>query len=156
MNKRQSFGVLILVVILSLSLSSCKVQLVVNGLEFETGKATIKSSALPQLDKVANSMGTKKYKIEVNGYSDSTGSAEANKKLSEQRAVAVKDYLVKKGIKSERVVTNGFGSESPIADNKTEEGRKKNRRTEIVVPTLKAGKFKKNGLVTRKSYLIIE
>jgi len=156
MNKRSILVVMFLAIILGISLQSCKTQLVVKGLEFEAGKATVKSEAVSSLDKIVTSMGTKKFKIQVNGYSDNVGDTALNRKLSEQRAGAVRDYLVTKGVKKERVIIHGYGSSNPIADNSTEAGRKKNRRTEVRVPTLKAGKFKKNGLVTRKSYIVIE
>lgn len=136
--------------------TGCKTKLVVNNLEFETGKSEIKASALKSLDKVADIMGTKKYKIEVNGYTDSTGEKSFNEKLSKERALAVKNYLTGKGVNKGRVLTSGQGANSPIADNATETGRQKNRRTEIVIPWLRSFKYKKAGFLTRKTYLEIE
>ena len=70
--------------------------------------------------------------LEVQGHTDDTGKEEKNKKISEQRAQAVVKYLVKKGIDSERLRAVGYGSDKPIADNKTKKGRKLNRRVELV------------------------
>jgi OOP family OmpA-OmpF porin len=65
---------------------------------------------------------------EVDGYTDSTGSAAYNKKLSERRAQAVADYLQAHGISGGRMTVKGFGEDNPVADNKTAEGRAHNRR----------------------------
>jgi len=70
-------------------------------------------------------------KLSIDGYADSTGTAEKNQTLSEKRANAVKDYFVKKGIDASRITTTGHGQDMPIADNKTAAGRKKNRRVEM-------------------------
>jgi OmpA-OmpF porin, OOP family len=71
--------------------------------------------------------------VELDGHTDSTGDPEANKTLSVNRANAVKDLLVQGGIDGQRIATEGFGQERPIASNDTDEGRAKNRRTELVV-----------------------
>ena len=71
-------------------------------------------------------------KLEVQGHTDNTGSETANKKISQERAQMVADYFVKKGIASERVRAVGYGSEMPIADNKSKKGRAQNRRVELV------------------------
>ena len=67
------------------------------------------------------------------GHTDSDGSDAYNQKLSIRRAEAVKDYLVSKGFEKNRVYTEGKGEKQPVADNKTKEGKAKNRRTEIEV-----------------------
>jgi OOP family OmpA-OmpF porin len=67
----------------------------------------------------------------LTGYTDSTGSAEFNQKLSLARAESVKKYLVGKGVSPGRITTNSGGSAKPVGDNKTKEGRAKNRRVEI-------------------------
>jgi outer membrane protein OmpA-like peptidoglycan-associated protein len=75
----------------------------------------------------------KSLKLEVRGHTDSTGGEKINQKLSERRADSVVEYMIKKGISPERLRAVGMGMSQPIADNKTAEGRKKNRRTEFFV-----------------------
>jgi outer membrane protein OmpA-like peptidoglycan-associated protein len=72
-------------------------------------------------------------KIGVYGHTDNSGSDAVNLPLSEKRADAVKAYLLKKGLTSNRVEAKGFGSTKPIADNNSEAGKSKNRRVEIVL-----------------------
>ena len=72
-------------------------------------------------------------KVDLEGYTDSIGSAKYNQGLSERRAVSVKTYLVKKGIDPARITGLGFGETKPIAENNTKEGRAKNRRVEIKI-----------------------
>jgi OOP family OmpA-OmpF porin len=69
--------------------------------------------------------------VQVEGHTDSTGSAKINKKLSRERAESVRAYLVKKGVEDKRLVALGFGPERPIADNATPEGQEANRRVEF-------------------------
>ncbi len=72
-------------------------------------------------------------KVEIGGHTDSSGSEKANLKISEKRAESVKRYLMDKfNIPGDRMVVKGYGSQRPIADNKTREGRSKNRRVEFV------------------------
>ena len=99
---------------------------------FNTGKATIKPQAedtLQAIIVILDLYPTTNFSIE--GYTDSQGSSGFNQKLSEERANAVKDYLVTNGIKSSRLSAVGYGEERPIASNKTRAGRAKNRRVEI-------------------------
>jgi outer membrane protein OmpA-like peptidoglycan-associated protein len=72
-------------------------------------------------------------RIEVGGHTDNAGSDADNLKLSDQRANAVRDFLVKKGIEAARITAKGYGETQPMATNDTEEGRALNRRTEVVV-----------------------
>lgn len=72
-------------------------------------------------------------RVEIGGHTDNVGSDESNMKLSHDRAKSVRNYLVKAGIKSERLEAKGYGETQAVADNETEEGRKANRRTEFVV-----------------------
>jgi len=74
----------------------------------------------------------KDIKLSIEGHTDSDGSSESNLKLSEQRAKAVVDAIVKGGIGKSRLSSTGFGEEKPIADNNTEEGKAKNRRVEFI------------------------
>jgi outer membrane protein OmpA-like peptidoglycan-associated protein len=76
-------------------------------------------------------------RIEVAGHTDNTGDAEANRAISEQRAQAVKSYLVGNRIDADRIKVSGYGSSQPIADNNSEEGRAMNRRVEVRIITLK-------------------
>jgi outer membrane protein OmpA-like peptidoglycan-associated protein len=104
------------------------------GLKFETGKAAIKPSSFPHLDLLATLMIEKPaYKLNLHGYTDNVGKAETNLTLSKNRANAVKDYLVKKGIDASRITAEGFGMENPIGDNKTADGRAKNRRVDFIM-----------------------
>jgi outer membrane protein OmpA-like peptidoglycan-associated protein len=75
--------------------------------------------------------------MEIGGYTDSTGSEQYNNSLSEKRALAVVDYLIKKGISTDRLKYKGYGNTSPLGDNVTIEGRKLNRRTEAKIIGLK-------------------
>jgi outer membrane protein OmpA-like peptidoglycan-associated protein len=99
---------------------------------FDTGKTTLKPASLEVLDNAAAILG--QYKLAnfyVDGYTDSVGSDSLNQKLSEGRAASVATYLESKGIASDRLESRGFGEASPIASNKTRDGRKTNRRVEI-------------------------
>ena len=109
-------------------------QKAMQGIEFETGKATIKSKSYPLLDKIAATfIENENYVIEVQGHTDNTGKAEVNQRLSDKRANAVMEYLKKKGVPAERMSAHGYGQDMPIADNKTKAGRQKNRRVEFKI-----------------------
>ena len=82
--------------------------------------------------------------IEVQAHTDYKGSGEANLKLSEQRASSVRDYLVSQGVSAKRLVAKGYGENQPIADNKTEEGRAKNRRVELKIIKEESSEFKQD------------
>lgn len=107
--------------------------IVLNGdANFEFGKAVLLTNAYSVLDSLASTMkGYPAYRWEVGGYTDGIGSVSANQKLSEKRAKAVVDYLESKGVSSRNIKTVGYGKDSPIASNKTAEGRAMNRRVEI-------------------------
>ena len=107
---------------------------VFDNLNFETGSTALTSDSRPTVDSlVAILQAYPAVAIVLEGHTDSTGDAAANKKLSLDRAVAVKEILVTGGIADARVATAGLGSEKPIASNDTEDGRAKNRRLELVV-----------------------
>lgn len=102
---------------------------VLDGVEFDTGKATIRSYSLPRLDRVVEYMKHKKSaRIEISGHTDNVGNRRRNKALSKRRALACRKYLISKGIAGRRIRAVGHGDERPIASNATEDGRQKNRR----------------------------
>jgi len=105
-----------------------------DGVNFESDSATLASTSTPQLTKLATVLSAyPAASVSVNGYTDNTGDPAANKKLSEDRAAAVKSALVDMGLSPDRVTSEGWGAEKPIASNDTEEGRTKNRRVEITL-----------------------
>ena len=105
---------------------------VVPGIVFDTGKATIKPSSFPTLDAAAKVLTDyPDLRVEISGHTDDTGTLERNLQLSGERAAAVKGYLIGKGIANDRIETRGAGPNEPIADNKTKDGRSKNRRIEF-------------------------
>ncbi len=104
------------------------------GIEFESGKATIKKKSYPLLDQIAAIFNENtNYIIEVQGHTDNTGKEDANKLLSQKRADAVRDYMIAKGVDFQRMTAVGYGQDMPIADNATKAGRAKNRRVEFKI-----------------------
>lgn len=102
-------------------------------INFDTDKATLKPDgvdAVNEITKVLKADNT--LKLEINGYTDNSGTADHNKKLSEARAATVKSELITAGISADRLSSNGYGQDNPIADNTTEEGKAQNRRVELV------------------------
>ena len=101
---------------------------------FDTAKYTLRPGAREKLAKVAGIIaGHPGLRIEVEGHTDSIGGDEYNMRLSEDRADAVRLYLVEQGINSANVAARGFGKTLPVADNSTSAGRQRNRRVELVV-----------------------
>ncbi|WP_252152418.1 OmpA family protein [Acinetobacter terrae] len=103
-------------------------------IEFESGSAILAESGIQILDEMAvalNKVAGKKVK--VIGHTDSSGNPAKNLTLSQERAAAVKNYLIGKNIPTDRLSVEGLGSNKPVADNTTAEGRKKNRRIEFEV-----------------------
>lgn len=101
---------------------------------FDSGKSALKPGATQNLGKMAEIM--KKYPenvLTVKGYTDTTGSAERNRTLSEERASAVKNQLIAGGIPAATISIVGMGPDSPVADNSTKDGRAQNRRVEIEI-----------------------
>jgi OOP family OmpA-OmpF porin len=102
------------------------------GANFATGSSKLLNAAGSKLDEVVNAANQfPDIHLAVTGYTDNTGDAQKNVTLSQDRANAVKAYLVSKGIAADRISSTGHGADSPIADNATSEGRAKNRRVEV-------------------------
>lgn len=106
---------------------------IMDKVQFETGKADLKSESHSLLDEVAKMLkdNPQVELISVEGHTDSTGSPDFNRKLSQQRAESVAKYLATKGVKAVRMEPKGFGPDRPIADNETDAGREANRRVEF-------------------------
>lgn len=102
---------------------------------FDFDKANLKPEGEDTLNALVRDMGDLNAiaNIEAVGHTDSIGTEEYNQGLSERRAATVKNYLVDKGVPSDKIETRGMGESSPIATNQTREGRAKNRRVEITV-----------------------
>ena len=101
---------------------------------FATGKSELKSGATANLDRLSaflNQYPDRTASIE--GFTDNTGSEDANQSLSEHRADSVKRYLVGRGVQSDRLSSSGRGENAPVADNETTAGRQQNRRVEVVI-----------------------
>ena len=107
---------------------------VFDHLNFVSGSTELTPESKPTVDALISIL--KAYpavQVRLEGYTDNTGNAEANQKLSQDRAEAVKTMLVNGGIDAGRLATAGYGQDKPVASNDTDEGRAKNRRTELVV-----------------------
>ena len=107
---------------------------VFDNLNFETGSTKLTPESVPTVESLVVIL--KAYPnvaVRLEGHTDNTGDADANKKLSLDRATAVREIMITGGIADARIGTDGYGQEKPIAPNETEEGRAKNRRTELVV-----------------------
>lgn len=101
---------------------------------FEVNESDLKNSSTSGINKVAEFLNNyPEREILIEGHTDSTGSAEYNQELSVARAESVKDALVSYGVDSDRIDTDGFGQDRPVADNDTDFGRTQNRRVEIVI-----------------------
>lgn len=110
------------------------------GVLFTSGGKTLSPTARQSLDRVASALveQTSESRVVIEGHTDARGSDTKNQELSQQRAEAVRDYLVQKGMDAQRVAAVGKGEESPIADNESAEGRATNRRVEIIVSAANA------------------
>ena len=101
---------------------------------FDVNKASLKADLKPSLAKVAGILSVyQQFNVSIEGHTDNTGSEDHNMKLSQQRADNVKSFLVEQGIDAGRLTAKGLGMTRPIADNKTKEGRQKNRRVDLVI-----------------------
>ena len=104
------------------------------NLEFATGKDEIKSKSFFSLNALADLLKKKaNYGLRIEGHTDNVGKDESNLILSQKRATAVKNYLIKRGVDGSKLEDFGYGASKPIADNGTAEGRQKNRRVEMKI-----------------------
>ena len=120
----------------SIDLGDCEVGdvFVLRGVNFETGRAALTVNARSLLDGVAVALKARPdIKVAVQGHTDSRGSEAYNLRLSEQRAMSVRSYLISQGIEDSRLSSTGLGETTPVADNETEDGRELNRRVELKV-----------------------
>ncbi|HEY3441609.1 MAG TPA: OmpA family protein [Paludibaculum sp.] len=102
-------------------------------INFETASAAIRPDSMPQLEQVARMMkSAAALRLEVAGHTDNVGTPESNLKLSDARAKSVAGALTKMGVVADRLMPKGYGQAVPVADNRTDEGRAKNRRVEMV------------------------
>lgn len=107
--------------------------IVLEGVLFETGSATIQQESYERLDRVVEYMTHRMHtRLRIEGHTDNVGNPQRNQRLSEQRAQSVRQYLVDHGVEEERVEAVGLGDQQPVADNDTEEGRAQNRRIEAI------------------------
>jgi outer membrane protein OmpA-like peptidoglycan-associated protein len=101
---------------------------------FASGKSALLPAAQNRLNQVADAlMATKERKLTIEGHTDSQGSSSYNQVLSQQRADAVRSYLISRGYPSDLIQAQGIGEDRPVADNASAEGRANNRRVEIIV-----------------------
>jgi OmpA-OmpF porin, OOP family len=107
---------------------------VLDDVNYETGKAVLKPESFPVLDELVAYLQRKDdERIEIGGHTDNVGKPAANMVLSMNRAKSVMEYLISKGIATERLVAKGYGMTKPIEDNSSAEGRALNRRTEVTI-----------------------
>lgn len=107
--------------------------IVLEGVTFASGSAELTPESEKMLLRVLNTLNAyKDMKVEIIGYTDNVGKASNNLRLSQRRANAVRYWILNKGVNPDRVVAKGYGEQNPIADNKTKEGRRLNRRIEFV------------------------
>ncbi len=108
--------------------------IILDNVLFDFDKTAIKPDGAKILDRLVTFLKENPgKKVTFEGHTDSIGTAKYNQGLSERRAASAQNYIVKKGINPSRIAMRGFGKAKPIADNKTKEGRAKNRRVEVKV-----------------------
>ncbi|MES2003984.1 MAG: OmpA family protein [Bacteroidota bacterium] len=105
----------------------------IRNLEFDFGKATIRTRSLPYLTRVAELLVKKGFSLKLAGHTDNVGSEAANMRLSKNRAESVRNYLLSQNVSGARVEAVGYGKSQPVASNKTDAGRQKNRRVEFTL-----------------------
>ncbi|MBL7929705.1 MAG: PD40 domain-containing protein [Bacteroidia bacterium] len=113
-------------------------KMVLRNVFYETGKFELKPESHAELNKVTDFLkSNKNISIEISGHTDNVGDPKSNMALSEKRASSVFDFLTRNGIEPARLAAKGYGETKPVADNITEQGRAKNRRTELTVTGVK-------------------
>jgi outer membrane protein OmpA-like peptidoglycan-associated protein len=101
---------------------------------FDFGKASLRKESFETLNDLVEYLKLKpKMTIEIGGHTDNVGTPESNLKLSQERAESVRNYIISKGVSGSRVTAVGYGQSVPVADNSSDEGRQKNRRTEVKI-----------------------
>jgi OOP family OmpA-OmpF porin len=109
-----------------------KKTLILEGVNFDVGKSTLTPESETILNGVAESLvANDSIRVQVTGHTDNTGSLALNRRLSRDRALSVRTYLISRGVAEDRLTARGFGPDQPIASNKTTEGRAQNRRVEL-------------------------
>lgn len=99
---------------------------------FDFGKATLRKESFVTLNDLIEYLKLKPSMIiEIGGHTDNVGTPEANLKLSQERAETVRNYIIAKGVSAQRITAKGYGQTVPVADNSNDDGRQKNRRTEV-------------------------
>ena len=107
-------------------------QYTLDNVHFDFGKSTIRPESFGELNELVSFLQYKEnVRIEIGGHTDNVGNEADNLRLSQQRADAIRQYLIKKNITADRVVAKGYGASMPVADNATAEGRQANRRTVV-------------------------
>lgn len=105
-----------------------------DNVHFDFGKASLRADSYKELEELVSYLRYKDdVRIEIAGHTDNIGSDADNLDLSRRRAETIRNYLISKGITTSRVIAKGYGASQPVADNATEEGRQRNRRTEVRV-----------------------
>jgi OOP family OmpA-OmpF porin len=105
-----------------------------NNIFFDPGKFDIKQECTPAIDSLVTIFKTnERFRAEIAGFTDDVGNDGENVRLSQRRADAIRNYLIKKGVPSNRVLAKGYGEKFPLASNGSEVGRASNRRTEVKV-----------------------
>ena len=105
---------------------------ILDNVHFDTGKATLRKESNTELNELVELMTLKEnLKVEIAGHTDNVGDDDSNRALSQARADAVRNYVLKKGISEERITAKGYGENYPVDTNDTVQGRQKNRRTEV-------------------------
>ncbi|MBI1307893.1 MAG: OmpA family protein [Bacteroidetes bacterium] len=113
-----------------------KVDMAAKNIYFETGSSTIKQESFGNLDSIVAILLTyPTLDADIEGYTDDVGDDDDNQKLSQERADAVRNYIISKGVDGNRLTSTGYGEKNPIAKNNSDENRAKNRRVEVHLKT---------------------